>query len=151
MQIGQKNSLLEGNDIALKEEKAIYAQEDLLMNSLIKILVIDDSLFLRTQLTHILTDAKYKVVGGAGSWDSGLKMIAEKNPDIITLDIILPTASGIDILKIIKKEFPHIKVIMISALDNESIIQEAIEEGAVDFIKKPFDEKQVLSIIRKHH
>ena len=86
-----------------------------------------------------------------GSWDSALKMIVEKRPDIITLDIILPEASGIDILRIIRKEFPTIRVIKISALNKSSIIEEALREGAVGFIHKPFDEKEVLAIISKHH
>jgi two-component system, chemotaxis family, chemotaxis protein CheY len=112
-----------------------------------RILVVDDSLVMRTMLRNILSEAGYNVVGEARNAEMALAMIKEKNPDIITLDYILPESSGIDLLKTLKVENSTVKVVMISAVGQERIINEALNNGASAYIFKPFEKEKVLKII----
>jgi len=109
-----------------------------------RILIVDDSFYMRTMLKNMLTDAGYEVVGEAPNGQTALQMAKETNPDLITLDVILPDNTGLDVLKGIKKDQPDMKVIIVSAVGQEVIVTEAKENGALDYIVKPFSEEKVL-------
>jgi len=109
-----------------------------------RILIVDDSFYMRTMLKNMLTDAGYEVVGEAPNGQTALVMAKETNPDLITLDVILPDNTGLDVLKGIKKDQPDMKVIIVSAVGQEVIVNEAKENGALDYIVKPFSEEKVL-------
>ena len=66
------------------------------------IVVVDDSFYMRTMLKNILVDAGHTVVGEAPNAETAVKVIQEKNPDLVTLDVILPDQTGLEVLKIIK-------------------------------------------------
>ncbi len=105
----------------------------------VKVLVVDDSLFMRTVLTDILSsDSGIKVVGTARNGKVALELIPKLKPDLITLDIEMPVLDGITTLKTIMKTNP-LPVIMLSSLTREGAKQtlEALEIGAVDYIPKP--------------
>jgi two-component system, chemotaxis family, chemotaxis protein CheY len=115
-----------------------------------RILIIDDSLYMRTMLKHILTDAGHEVIGEAADGKSGLKMVAELCPDMITLDVILPDQTGLDILKEIKRNCnKDIKVVLVSAVGQDVIIEEAMTLGANDYIVKPFSEEKVVQTVQR--
>jgi len=109
-----------------------------------RILIVDDSFYMRTMLKNMLTDAGYEVVGEAPNGQTALAMAKEMNPDLITLDVILPDNTGLDVLKGIKKDQPDMKVIIVSAVGQEVIVNEAKDNGALDYIVKPFSEEKVL-------
>lgn len=109
-----------------------------------RILIVDDSFYMRTMLKNMLTDAGYEVVGEAPNGQTALQLAKETNPDLITLDVILPDNTGLDVLKGIKKDQPDMKVIIVSAVGQEVIVNEAKENGALDYIVKPFSEEKVL-------
>jgi len=109
-----------------------------------RILIVDDSFYMRTMLKNMLTDAGYEVVGEAPNGQTALEMAKEMNPDLITLDVILPDNTGLDVLKGIKKDQPDMKVIIVSAVGQEVIVNEAKDNGALDYIVKPFSEEKVL-------
>lgn len=113
------------------------------------ILVVDDSYYMRTILKNILEDAGFNVVNEAASGLDAIKCTNEEqgNLDLVTLDLILPDNSGLDILKKIKEKFPEQKVVVVSAVGQSSIINEAIKLGANAYIIKPFDEKKVVEIV----
>jgi two-component system chemotaxis response regulator CheY len=114
-----------------------------------KVLVIDDSLYMRTLIKDALTAAGYEIVGMAGTGESGIDMAFEFQPDIITLDSILPDMLGIDILKVFKEEDIKSKVVMISAVGQQSVVDEGIKLGAKDYIVKPFTSDQLVDCIKK--
>src|SRR6476469_1639646 len=112
-----------------------------------RILIVDDSFYMRTMLKNILTDAGYEVVGEAANGQQALEMATQTRPDLITLDVILPDNTGLDVLKGIRQEQPDVKVVMCSAVGQEIIVNEALESGATAYIVKPFSEEKVLEIV----
>ncbi|MEJ8802461.1 response regulator [Pontibacter sp. H249] len=114
-----------------------------------RILIVDDSFYMRTMLKNMLTDAGYEVVGEAPNGQTALELAKETNPDLITLDVILPDNTGLDVLKGIKKDQPDMKVVIVSAVGQEVIVNEALEYGALSYIVKPFSEEKVLEVVSK--
>ena len=114
-----------------------------------RILIVDDSFYMRTMLKNMLTDAGYEVVGEAPNGQTALQMSKETNPDLVTLDVILPDNTGLDVLKGIKKDQPNMKVIIVSAVGQEVIVTEAMQNGALAYIVKPFSEDKVLEVVGK--
>ena len=112
-----------------------------------RILIVDDSFYMRTMLKNMLTDAGYEVVGEAANGAQAVEMAASTNPDLITLDVILPDNTGLDVLKSLRLIQPNAKVVMCSAVGQEVIVTEAIESGALAYIVKPFSEEKVLEIV----
>jgi len=112
-----------------------------------KILIVDDSFYMRTILKNMLSDAGYSIVGEASDGVTAINMAKETNPDLVTLDLILPDNTGLDVLKAIKKDNPRIKVVIVSAVGQEAIVKEALNHGAQSYIVKPFAEDKVIEII----
>ena len=112
-----------------------------------RILIVDDSFYMRTMLKNMLTDAGYEVVGEAANGAQAVEMAASTSPDLITLDVILPDNTGLDVLKSLRQIQPSAKVVMCSAVGQEVIVTEAIENGALAYIVKPFSEEKVLEIV----
>lgn len=113
------------------------------------IIVVDDSFYMRTMLKHILTDAGHNVIGEAPNAETAIEIIKEKQPDLVTLDVILPDNTGLDVLKVLKEEAPNVKVVMVSAVGQNVIVEEAMSMGAKDYIVKPFSEDKVLATLEK--
>lgn len=110
-----------------------------------KVLVVDDSLYMRTIIKEALSTAGYEIVGEAANGEAAIDLAMELKPDLITLDNILPDMIGIDILRVLKQEEKlDSKVIMISAVGQESVIQEGMELGASDYIVKPFTNEDLV-------
>jgi two-component system, chemotaxis family, chemotaxis protein CheY len=114
-----------------------------------RILIVDDSFYMRTMLKNMLTDAGYEVVGEAPNGQTALQMAKDTNPDLVTLDVILPDNTGLDVLKGIKQDQPDMKVVIVSAVGQEVIVSEAIQYGALAYIVKPFSEEKVLEVVGK--
>jgi len=113
------------------------------------VLIVDDSLYMRTIIKDALEANGFKVVGQASNGEEAIDLAFELQPDLITLDNILPDMIGTDILKVYKEEGLSSKVIMISAVGQESVVSEGISLGAVDYIVKPFTNDQLLDAIAK--
>lgn len=114
------------------------------------VLIIDDSLYMRTLINEALVGAGFNVVGQAGNGETAIDMAIELQPDLITLDNILPDMIGTDILRVLKQEEKiHSKVVMISAVGQESVIQEGLSLGAADYIVKPFTSESLVEIVKK--
>jgi two-component system, chemotaxis family, chemotaxis protein CheY len=114
-----------------------------------KVLVVDDSLYMRTLIKDALQAAGYEVIGMAANGESAIDMAMELQPDIITLDNILPDMLGIDILKVFNEEELKTKVVMISAVGQQSVVDEGMKLGALDYIVKPFTTDQLVEVMNK--
>ena len=113
------------------------------------VLIVDDSLYMRTLIKDALEEAGFNVVGQASNGESAIDLAFELEPDIITLDNILPDMIGTDILRVYKEEGLESAVIMISAVGQESVIEEGMSLGATDYIVKPFTSEQLLTALEK--
>ncbi|BDU50389.1 response regulator [Haliovirga abyssi] len=114
---------------------------------MIKLLVVDDSLFMRQMLKNILPRDKFEVVGEASTGKEAISKFKELEPDLITMDITMPDMDGITAVKEIRRISPEAKVIMCSAMGQKPMIREALEAGAIDFIIKPFDKDKAIKIL----
>lgn len=119
---------------------------------MVKLLVIDDELAICDVLKEFFGEKGYKVFIATNA-DEGLSIVKTECPHIVLLDIIMPYRSGIDVLLSIKKINPAIKIIMLTAVNNEIVISQAKEYGASDYIIKPFSlnylEKEVMPKVLK--
>lgn len=115
----------------------------------LRVLIVDDALFMRNLLRDIFEAAGWDVVGEAANGKDAVQKYRELKPGLVTMDIVMPECSGIEALQDILKEDPAAVVIMCSALGQESMVMEAIQNGAKDFIVKPFQQDQVLEVIKR--
>ena len=114
-----------------------------------KIMICDDAAFMRMMIKDILTKNGYNVAGEAENGAKAVEKYAELKPDLVLMDITMPEMDGIEALKKIKASDPSASVIMCSAMGQQSMVIEAIQSGAKDFIVKPFQADRVLESIRK--
>ena len=114
-----------------------------------RVLVVDDAAFMRKMVTDALSGGGHEIVGEAGNGVEALSRYQELRPDVMTLDITMPEKDGLAALKEIIAVDPGAKVIMCSALGQESKVLESIKLGAKDFVVKPFQPDRVLSAVEK--
>jgi two-component system chemotaxis response regulator CheY len=114
-----------------------------------RVLIADDAAFMREMLRDILTDGGYEVVGEAADGNEAVSAFAKHNPDLVTLDIVMPRKSGLEALREIIANHPGACVVMCSALGQEALVMEALEAGARDFIVKPFKPDHVIEVAQK--
>ena len=79
----------------------------------------------------------------------GQEQYLQLHPDIVTMDIVMPKRSGIDAVKRIREQAPDACVVMCSALGQETLVMEALQAGARDFIVKPFKPENVIDTLQK--
>jgi len=115
----------------------------------LKVLIVDDALFMRNMLKDIFLRAGHQVVGEATNGVEAVEQYRELRPDLVTMDIVMPLKSGIEALQDIAGEDPDACIIMCSALGQDSLVIEAVQAGARDFIVKPFKEERVLDVVRR--
>jgi two-component system, chemotaxis family, chemotaxis protein CheY len=114
-----------------------------------KVLVVDDAIFMRNMIKDIFSGGGFEIVGEAANGLEAVEKYKELKPDLITMDIVMPFRSGIEATREIVKEDPKAVIVMCSALGQESLVMEAIEAGASDFIVKPFKSEDVLAVVKK--
>jgi two-component system, chemotaxis family, chemotaxis protein CheY len=113
-----------------------------------QILIVDDAEFLRVRISKMLVGEGFEVTEA----ENGLKAIESykaKKPDMVLMDVTMPEMDGLTALKELRKIDPNAKVVMLTALGQESVVLEAVKSGAKDFIVKPFDRDRVMSAINK--
>jgi two-component system, chemotaxis family, chemotaxis protein CheY len=113
-----------------------------------KILIVDDAEFLRMRISKMLIGDGYEVIEA----ENGLKAVEtykSQHPDVVLMDITMPEMDGLTALKEIKAIDPKARVVMLTALGQESVVLEAIKSGARDFVVKPFERERVLNAITK--
>jgi two-component system chemotaxis response regulator CheY len=114
-----------------------------------RVLVADDASFMRQMIREIVEAEGHEVVGEASDGDEVVEEFKRLHPDVVTMDIVMPRRSGIDAVKGIMQIDAGACVVMCSALGQETLVQEAMEAGARDFIVKPFKPDVVIATIEK--
>ena len=113
-----------------------------------KILIVDDAEFLRVRLNKILDTEGYQVFQA----ENGAKAVStykDVHPDVVLMDVTMPEMDGLTALKEIVRFDPKARVVMLTALGQESVVLEAVKSGARDFIVKPFEHERVMKAISK--
>ncbi len=114
-----------------------------------KILIADDTTFMREMLKSALDPEKFQIVGEATDGEMAVEYYKEKKPDLMILDINMPKMNGIDALTEVIKYDPDANVIMCSDQKYENMIVMAIKRGAKDFVIKPFSSSDVILAVNK--
>ena len=114
-----------------------------------RVLVVDDAAFMRKMVSDVLTKGGHEVVGEAGNGVEAVAQYQALKPEVTTLDITMPEKDGLAALKEIIALDPAARVIMCSALGQESKVLESIKAGAKDFVVKPFQPDRVIEAVGK--
>ncbi|EDR98081.1 sporulation transcription factor Spo0A [Anaerostipes sp. AF04-45] len=120
--------------------------------SKINVAIADDNQKMVSMMTQLLNlDQEIEVIGSAGNGEAAVEIIKEKKPDVVLLDIIMPKLDGIGVLEKLRDERLEKQptVIMVTAMGQESVAEEAMELGASYFILKPFDSEMVIRKIKQ--
>ncbi|MGN0313112.1 MAG: response regulator [Lachnospiraceae bacterium] len=113
-----------------------------------KFLICDDSILARKQLKDVLIAAGCTRFAEAKDGQMAIDLYKEEHPDIVFLDIVMPVVDGIEAVRQIVSFDSSACIIMVSSVGTQSQIKAAIEEGAKDFIQKPFVANQILTILK---
>lgn len=112
-------------------------------------LICDDAIFMRTMLGNILKQAGFEVVGEAETGEEAVTQYRDLQPDLVTMDIVMPDKGGIEAVREIIEEFPEAKILMCSAMGQQALVVEAVQAGARDFVVKPFQPSRVLEAVQR--
>lgn len=111
------------------------------------VLIVDDDRLLRTMLKDALADVPCSV-READTGDKALEAIDAKTPQVVLLDLVMPGKSGLDLLRVITERKLGSRVVVVSSLDTESLVQQALKDGAHGFLSKPFHPLDVQNVVR---
>jgi len=116
----------------------------------IEVILVDDHKIVRDGIiAFTLGHKSIKIIGEAGNESDLLKLLEKHVPDVIVMDVSLPGKDGIEITKEILVKYPSIKVLMLSAWDNEKTIKDSVKAGAMGFLHKDCEQNEFLSAIEK--
>lgn len=114
-----------------------------------RIMVVDDSRVVHLQVKKLLEGTDYEVAACCGDGESAIAQYGEVQPDLVTMDIIMPGMDGLETARAILEEHPDARIVMVSSLAYDDTINEAREIGAKDFIYKPFQRETLLAALEK--
>jgi two-component system chemotaxis response regulator CheY len=117
-----------------------------------KIMIVDDSKFMRKMLADILTEEGHQIVGEAENGREATELYDMLKPDLVTLDIIMPEVEEVDALSVLREiigKNPEAMVIMVRAMGQEEVVAECMDAGAKDFVVKPFRPSDVAGVVKK--
>lgn len=114
-----------------------------------RLLIVDDALIMRLRIREIALLCGWTVVAEANNGKQSVDLYREFQPDLVTMDIVMPEMDGVEALKRIREMDPEARVCMVSAVDQREKLMECIRLGAVDFIVKPFEKSRLISLFEK--
>lgn len=112
-------------------------------------LIVDDAPLMRQTLRAMLTELGLSVAGEAADGDEALRLLQEHQPDLITMDLVLPKYDGMQTLRRVREHDPYVKVVVVTAVDRRESIMEAFQLGAVDYVVKPFERERLEETIQR--
>lgn len=115
----------------------------------IVIAIVDDNELTRNTIVNILEKANYKIGAVAASFEQAKNILANNKCNIFLIDVIMPQVSGMELAKLITEKFRETYIIMMSSLQSESMVVDAISNGAIDFLHKPFSVDDLLQSVAK--
>ncbi len=115
-----------------------------------KVLIVDDAAFIRNRIKRVVEKIEYaEVIGEAANGDDAITLYKELNPDLVTMDLIMPEADGIKAIEEIMKIDNKAIIVVVSAMGQEVTVADALEKGAKEYIKKPFKEEDIYRALER--
>ena len=113
-----------------------------------RVLIVDDAQFTRNMLKNIINKIEQiEVIGEASNGVEAISLYKKLNPDLVTMDLVMPEKGGIEATEEILKINSKALIVVVSALGQEALVLEAAKKGAKDFIQKPFKTEQILEVM----
>ncbi|MDT7897210.1 MAG: response regulator [Armatimonadota bacterium] len=113
-----------------------------------KVLIADDAAFIRMKLRKVLEELGLEVIEAANGAEAVQQFNAHR-PDLVLMDITMPEMDGLAALKAIMAQDASAQVVMVSALGQESVVMQALQAGAKDFVVKPFQPDQIKQVVQR--
>ena len=114
------------------------------------VLIVDDAAFMRMMIKGMLTKNSIDIAGEAANGLEAVTMYKELSPAIVTMDITMPDMNGIEATKKILEYDSNAVILMCSAMGQQQMVLESLQNGAKDFIVKPFQEDRVIKAVRNY-
>ena len=114
-----------------------------------RVVIVDDSLFSVGMISNILQEKGFEVAGSANSLKEAVATVAKEVPDIVTMDMTMPGADGIECTRVIHEMFPDVKVIIISSMMDDEIVRRAKKEKIAGYLQKPIDADELALLINR--
>jgi two-component system, chemotaxis family, chemotaxis protein CheY len=114
-----------------------------------RVLIVDDSMVMRAMIKDVLTKDGFEVVGQAKNGKEAVEQYSKLLPDLVTMDIIMPGEHGTDVVKRVLDMDKDARIIIVSGLNQKNLVMQAMDNGARDFLVKPFENKDLLEAARK--
>ncbi len=111
-------------------------------------MLVDDAAFMRMLIKDALTKNGYTNIIEAADGAQAVDTYAAEKPDLVIMDITMPNMDGLQALKKIKESHPDAKIVMCTAMGQESMVVDAIKSGAKDFIVKPFNQERIVETVK---
>ncbi len=112
---------------------------DLVQNkNMVRYIIADDAPFIHEIIKNVMPDTAFEHVGSAYNGLEAIDLVKRTLPDVVFLDFVMPTKSGVEAITEMKQIWPDLKIIGVSTVDNNGIIQMAMRNGMSAFIEKPF-------------
>ena len=115
------------------------------------LLVVDDSLIIRELIKEAAQAAGWTIVGEGADGQEAVALFDRLQPAAMTLDLIMPLYDGLQALRSIRERHPQARVLVVSALEQKTILRQALQLGAADFIVKPFAAERLAGALEKLH
>ena len=115
----------------------------------IKIVIVDDSPFSVSMISNILTEKGFLVVGSANSLREAIEAVEREKPDLVTMDMTMPGADGLECTEAIRKIDPAVKVVIVSSMMDDEIVRKAKRAKVSGYIQKPVDADEIALLINR--
>ncbi len=116
---------------------------------MIKVMIIEDSIFERKAISRYLKEAGYNDIIEAANGEEGLKLANTEKPDIVLLDLRMPGMDGMDVIKELKKNHENVKILVVSIIRNKKIVDKCLELGADGYLSKPVTQENLVEKIKE--
>lgn len=114
-----------------------------------RVLVVDDAVVMRMMIKGILAKSGFEVVGEAQNGIEAVEKYVELQPDLVTMDVVMPEMDGIAAVKQILAHDPSARIVMCTSMGQQALVVEAIQAGAKSFITKPFQPPKIVETLNK--
>lgn len=117
-----------------------------------KLLIVDDSSVIRSRIARISGNSDLpdlNIVGLAKNGNEAIRICKVVMPDLVTMDLTMPEMDGVSCIRELVGNYPHINILVISALNDKATALQAIKLGARGFLHKPFGDKQLISALQQ--
>lgn len=112
-----------------------------------RVLIVDDSVYMRMLIRTALEKEGYEIVAEAANGESAIEMALEHQPDLITLDNVMPDMMGLEVIGTLREEEVSSQIIVISAVGQQMMIDKEKALGIADYIVKPFTPEQLVEVV----